>query len=112
LIEGLLRPFYQLLASDDEGLSTSVVEFSQTILSLVGQASLSFFFGCLKIFFHSFLLVQFKQEKKAKGSLSGEKREALQSLLSVVVLRMKYPATYNFQHSGDDEQAFDETRVV
>ena len=58
------------------------------------------------------MFVQFKQEKKAKGTLSGEKRKALQNLLSVVVLKMKYPATYNFQRSGDDEQVFDETRAV
>jgi len=116
LIEGLLIPFYQLLASDDEGLSSSVVEFSQTILSIVGAP---LFFLQVSLLAHPVvvclfvcLFVQFKQEKKAKGTLSGEKRKALQNLLSVVVLKMKYPATYNFQRSGDDEQVFDETRAV
>jgi hypothetical protein len=47
-----------------------------------------------------------------RGSLSSEKRSALQNLLSVVVLKMKYPASYNFNKSGDDEQAFDESRIV
>ena len=56
--------------------------------------------------------VQFKQEKKTRGSLSQEKREALRNLLMVTVLKMKYPATYNFANPGDDEEIFNETRLV
>ena len=30
----------------------------------------------------------------------------------VTVLKMKYPATYNFANPGDDEEIFNETRLV
>lgn len=62
---------------------------------------------------YSFLLFcQFKQEKKTRGSLSPDKREALKNVLMVTVLKMKYPASFNFRSSGDDEDTFNDTRIV